>query len=326
MSRYRKIEVRTWSDDKFRHLSPIPPCGQGLWFFLLTGPHTGPIPGLFRAGRAGMAEELGWSLEAFAKAFREVFAKGMAKADFEARLIWLPNALKHNKPGSPNVVRSWATEWELLPECALKNEAYEVLCEQLKSFGDSYLEAFVKTCPKPSPKPFEKASPNPMANQEQEQDQEQEINIYSPSDDREAMQGNVYLSKRKRKLEGRQLENFEMFWNLFDYRSGKAEAADAWLDLKVDDVTLIAILAGAERECKRRKGLINAGLTPKMAQGWLNGRRWEDENDGQVPQPKAGNGLRQSNTQIFAQSVAGAFAPKEEADETDDGPDLCPFG
>jgi hypothetical protein len=40
MSRYRKIEVRTWSDEKFRELSAIPPSGQGLWFFLLTGPHT----------------------------------------------------------------------------------------------------------------------------------------------------------------------------------------------------------------------------------------------------------------------------------------------
>ncbi len=34
--RYRKIEVKTWSDTKFRSLSPIKPCGQGLWFYLLT--------------------------------------------------------------------------------------------------------------------------------------------------------------------------------------------------------------------------------------------------------------------------------------------------
>ena len=65
MSRYRKIEVKTWSDEQFRQLSPMPPSGQGLWFFLLTGPHTGPIPGLFRAGRAALAEELGWDEEGF---------------------------------------------------------------------------------------------------------------------------------------------------------------------------------------------------------------------------------------------------------------------
>lgn len=105
MSRYRKIEVRTWADERFRSLSPMPPSGQGLWFFLLTGPHTGPIPGLFRAGRLAMAEELGWEAEAFDEAFREVSQQGMAKADFKARLVWLPKALKHNKPESPNVVR-----------------------------------------------------------------------------------------------------------------------------------------------------------------------------------------------------------------------------
>ena len=95
MSRYRKIEVRTWSDEKFRALSAIPPSGQGLWFFLLTGPNTTAIPGLFRAGRAAMAEELNWELEAFDEAFQEVFEQGMVKADFKAKLVWLPKAIQH---------------------------------------------------------------------------------------------------------------------------------------------------------------------------------------------------------------------------------------
>ncbi len=46
--------------------------------------HTSPIPGLFRAVRAAMAEELDWEQEAFDKAFREVFMQGMAKADWKA--------------------------------------------------------------------------------------------------------------------------------------------------------------------------------------------------------------------------------------------------
>jgi hypothetical protein len=92
-SRYRKVEVRTWGDEKFRALSPIQPSGQALWLFLITGPHTGPIPGLFRAGRAAMAEELDWELEAFDKAFGEVSDKGMVKADFKARVMWVPNAI-----------------------------------------------------------------------------------------------------------------------------------------------------------------------------------------------------------------------------------------
>lgn len=167
--RYRKIEVRTWGDEKFRALSPIPPCGQGLWLFLITGPHTGPIPGLFRAGRAAMAEELGWEIEDFDKAFGEAFQQGMVKADFKARVVWVPKAIRHNKPESPNVVRSWGTEFDLIPECDLKGEAFEALKASIHALGESFGKAFDETLGKASGKPSAKA----MANQEQEQQQEQ---------------------------------------------------------------------------------------------------------------------------------------------------------
>ena len=170
MSRYRKIEVRTWGDQKFRLLSPIPPCGQGLWFYLLTGPSTGPIPGLFRAGRAALAEDLGWEPKAFAEAFQEVFAQGMVKADFEARLVWIPNAIKHNAPASPNVVRSWRAEFDLLPECALKAEAFSLLRAYVLDMGEGFAKAFQEVFGKGPRKP----SPKTMPNQEQEQEQEQE--------------------------------------------------------------------------------------------------------------------------------------------------------
>lgn len=169
MSRYRKVEVRTWSDKKFRALTPIPPCGRGLWLFLMTGPHTGPIPGLFRAGRAALAEELGWDIEDFDKAFSEVLAQGMAEADFEARLVWLPNAIKHNQPQSPNVVRSWYAEFDLLPECELKTRAVNALKAYISGLDKGFIKAFEEAMGTPSTK----TSPN----QEQETgtgEQEQE--------------------------------------------------------------------------------------------------------------------------------------------------------
>lgn len=184
MSRYRKIEVRTWSDEKFRELSAIPPSGQGLWFFLLTGPHTTAIPGLFRAGRAAMAEELNWEQEAFDEAFLEVSNQGMAKADFKAKLVWLPKAIQHNKPESPNVVRGWRVELDLLPECDLKREAMEGIREALEAAGPSYVEAFdevLSTKKKEPVKPLAKPSTKAMPNQEQEQEQEQEKSAGEPA-------------------------------------------------------------------------------------------------------------------------------------------------
>ncbi len=168
--RYRKVEVRTWGDEKFRRLTPIPPCGQGLWLFLITSPHTGPIPGLFRAGRAAMAEELGWELEDFQEAFQEAFREGMVEADFKARVVWVPNAIRHNKPESPNVVRSWAAEFDLIPECPLKWKALEALKASIHAIGEAYAKAFDETFRKPSGKPLPKTSPNQEQEQEQEQD------------------------------------------------------------------------------------------------------------------------------------------------------------
>lgn len=172
-ARYRKIEVRMWGDEKFRNLTPIPPCGQGLWVFLLTGPHTGPIPGLFRSGRAAMAEELDWPVEAFDEAFREASSQGMVKADWKAKVVWVPNAVACNKPESPNVVTSWGAEWDLIPECDLKREAYDSLRSNICALGEGFAKAFDKAFAKPSGKAIAKAYPKTCANQEQEQEQEQ---------------------------------------------------------------------------------------------------------------------------------------------------------
>lgn len=166
--RFRKVEVRTWGDEKFRALTPIPACGQGLWLYLITGPHTGPIPGLFRAGRAGMAEELGWDLEDFDKAFQEVSAQGMVKADFKARVMWIPKAIQHNGPESPNVVRGWASEFDLIPECDLKREAFDALRIAVAAVGPAFVAAFDDAIRKPSPKASDKPLPKAIGNQEQE--------------------------------------------------------------------------------------------------------------------------------------------------------------
>lgn len=164
MSIYSKIDRRIRLDAKVVSLSPIPPCGQGLLFLLLCNEHQGPIPGLYCAGEAMLAETFGWTLEGFRKAFAEVSAKGIAKADWKARLLWLPNAIKRNAPQSPNVVLGWASAWDQLPECELKAQAHTGLSSFFEGLGKGFREAFDKACPKPCP----------IQEQDQEQEQEQE--------------------------------------------------------------------------------------------------------------------------------------------------------
>jgi hypothetical protein len=181
--RYRKLDVCMWGDGGFMQLSrPIAPNGQFLWVHLLSNPDTISIPGIYRTGLGTLADALRWPLgapvsEAFREGLREAFAEGIpirppetlheAFAELEehgwveldpvARLLWIPKAIAHNKPESPNVVTSWGRLWKELPECALKLKAWHSLKNDLASVGPTFEAAFVNRCPKPSWKPSAKA-------------------------------------------------------------------------------------------------------------------------------------------------------------------------
>ena len=87
-----------------------------------------------------------------------------------------------------------------------------------------------------------------------------------------------YLTKKKRKLQGKRLVTFNRFWDAFAYPKGKAEAADAWLDIPtMTDALVDTIVTAAETEAANRASVLANGQTPKWAQGWITGRRWEDK-------------------------------------------------
>lgn len=151
-----------WNDETFRQLTAPQPNAQTLWQRFLTGPELTNIPGCFQAWDAGLAKALRWSPEGFAKAYEECFRHGLVKADWDVGFVYVPKALHHNRPENPNVVKSWKTTWDLLPECALKRQAYQEIKAFLKGLGKGYAEAFEDGCLDHCP------------NQEQEQEQEQE--------------------------------------------------------------------------------------------------------------------------------------------------------
>ncbi len=100
----------------------------------------------------------------------------------------------------------------------------------------------------------------------------------SSSDEADGQEVAFYLTKKKKKLSGKRLDSFNEFWTVFDYRQGKAEAADAWLDIPTLTTQIVEqIIIAAKSEAQRRPVLLKENKIPKMAQGWINGRRWEDE-------------------------------------------------
>lgn len=159
-ARYSVVERRLWND--VGGLSPMPPCGVGLWLYLLTTPHLGVMPGLIIGGEAMLAEHLRWPLESFRAAFAELNAKGMAYADWFARVIVLPKVARRYVPESPNVILGWRRQWIEVPSCELKERYHRLMLIQSKAWGE------------PSAKAFAKAIPNQNQIQKQIQNQKEE--------------------------------------------------------------------------------------------------------------------------------------------------------
>jgi len=259
---FRNIAVRTYGDEKFLRLSRPQPCGQYLWLYLLTGPHTTSIPGLSHVGEMAMAEALGWPLEGFREAFKEAFREGLVKADWKARVLWIPNAIKHNPPGSPNVVKSWWHHWDCIPECPLKVEAGHALATFLEFMGPSW-KAFGK--------PFGKALAKALANQEQEQEQEQDTHTEARAE------GKPFGKPSGKPSENGSLLGFEKFWSAYPAKRAQTVAAEAWKAIDPDAALVQTILAAVERQ-KRSKQWSERGAIPNPAK-WLAERRWEDSED-----------------------------------------------
>lgn len=137
-----------WGDDKFCALSRAKPNGQTLWFYLISGPHTTALPCAFVCGEAALSEAMDWPLSGFRKVFGELLGKGMVQADWKARMVFIPNALKHNPPESPNVVIGWRAAFNELPDCPLKVIVFAALKAFLdewsadKEKGPKFVEAF----------------------------------------------------------------------------------------------------------------------------------------------------------------------------------------
>ena len=122
--RYSKVARRIWLDARFRSLSAPEPSARELWLRLLTGPEAVAFPGLIPATVEQIGSKLGWGVEDARRCFAEIEAAGLARSDNESGVIYLPNALAHNKPTSPNQFVGWATVLdEEFAECKLVAEA-----------------------------------------------------------------------------------------------------------------------------------------------------------------------------------------------------------
>lgn len=130
--------MRMWNDEHFRALSQPKPSAQFLWMYLLTGPPTIAAPGVVRATRGGLADELGWSAKDFDRCWTEIESAHMGVVDWKAGVIFLPNAAFYNPPAGMNAIKTWARSLEHIVECDLKRRIINHLLRYLTDYSDAF--------------------------------------------------------------------------------------------------------------------------------------------------------------------------------------------
>jgi len=125
--------------------------------------------------------------------------------------------------------------------------------------------------PTPTPTPAPTPAPDPTPNVSLGE------NTCSPAGDGQRTQ-TAPKPKRNSVLSGKRLETFEQFWDAFDHKHGRGGAEKAWAAIPtLTDGLVEKICDAARKEAARRPAWVARGMTPKMAQGWLSERRWEDD-------------------------------------------------
>jgi len=134
---YRRVPVAIWTE-----MGVLSDAAIVLLLRLRTGPETTPIPGLVVAGRAGLAEALGWPARRLDAAYRELETRGLVRADWRARLIWLPAVIGDAPPANPSVVMGWRSTWPQVPPCPLRDEVATALGAAVSARGPGYAAAW----------------------------------------------------------------------------------------------------------------------------------------------------------------------------------------
>lgn len=242
-----------YADERVKKLS-CPPSAFSLLIFLLTGPHTTQIPGIYEVGRMALAERLHWSSEDFNRCFREISDQGIAEADWDARVVYIKNRIAQNPPEDTDTIMRWRPTWRRIPECELKNKAYFNMKDFLSTQAPSLLKAFMQSIPPPF-----------------------------------VDQNSVFLEPcltpeepKKKKIQKQLMEildepsktnptDFDKFWKQYPWKVKKPYALKMWNEKQIKHF-LDEILEDLSQRCWK-----NGCISVPHASTYLNNYRWHDE-------------------------------------------------
>lgn len=121
---YRKIDPRLWDDENFVELTTVEKL---LWLYLLTGPHTTSLPGLWIVGIGELVDGLRLPEKSIRAGLDKLQAMRRLVLNPRLRLVRVPNAPRYNRPDNARVLKSWFRMWSDIPECQQKYDHLESL-------------------------------------------------------------------------------------------------------------------------------------------------------------------------------------------------------
>ena len=268
--RYRLVYPVFWMDPGVVGLTLEE---KGVALYCLTGLQTNRI-GLYKLSLGAAAEDLGITTDSMKKKFAVVIKAMDWEYDEASRVLFIPSWWRWNPARNPNILKGNLKDLDEVPATALTDGFIKVGTEL---HSGNMQTTFKETTLKRLAKRWHNKPPT----QDQDQDQDQEeLPLVVPEKNEPTKES--YKSANGKILKGDVLKRFEQFLEAFDSKAGKAAAANSWLKIDstkslVVDELFAKIIAGAKRYAAKRPSIKQQGSTPKMAQGWLTDRRWEDE-------------------------------------------------
>lgn len=114
----RRIPPLAWWSSE---VGPLSPEARLVSLYVLAGPQTNRI-GIFRFSAAAAADDLGMTVEQFARLLGVVCAAHGWRYDLTWQVIYLPNWWQFNKAQGVSVIKGWLKDLHLVPPSGLVTE------------------------------------------------------------------------------------------------------------------------------------------------------------------------------------------------------------
>jgi hypothetical protein len=146
MARYYPVSPLYWADDK---VARWPDEAKLLALYLLTCQHRN-LEGLYRLPVAYIQADLSWAEDDVYGGFEYVVEQGFAEYDYDAKVVFLPKALKYHQPSTDPQVQGAINALQSVPDTRL----YDSFLAAAREYAPRLYEALGEPLTEPLSQPL----------------------------------------------------------------------------------------------------------------------------------------------------------------------------